>query len=241
MAQVHHEYQQIKPFQQLDKNVWLYLVGNHNPICILNRHTQTYIERESPIDVSYHFVDTFALVVTTQVVKREHPLEPVIHLVDEKGVGDEGLSMGRTASVATVAALRCLGQGKKGDEMAQKMLVMFKNPKEHADYLTSPRCVFHAMRGLSSIRYQVENFVTKVTYPPEDTFVERASVLGVLLLNREFGDLRVYIAPQGNEKEELHGCPKQSWARLDSCAVGHDFAYQRPYCYGFPGINMSND
>ena len=76
-----------------------------------------------------------------QVVKREHPLEPLVHLVDEKGVGARGTHMGRTASVATATALRALGTGKKGDETAQKMLAMFTNPKEHADYLTSPRCL----------------------------------------------------------------------------------------------------
>lgn len=74
-----------------------------------------------------------------QVVKREHPLEPLIHLVDDKGVGGRGSHMGRTASVATATALRGLGPSKKGDETAQKMLAMFTNPKEHADYLTSPR------------------------------------------------------------------------------------------------------
>lgn len=73
------------------------------------------------------------------MVKREHPLEPLVHLVDEKGVGARGTHMGRTASVATATALRALGTGKKGDETAQKMLAMFTNPKEHADYLTSPR------------------------------------------------------------------------------------------------------
>ncbi len=73
------------------------------------------------------------------MVKREHPLEPLVHLVDEKGVGGRGSHMGRTASVATATALRGLGSGKKGDETAQKILAMFTNPKEHADYLTSPR------------------------------------------------------------------------------------------------------
>lgn len=73
------------------------------------------------------------------MVKREHPLEPLVHLVDEKGVGGRGSHMGRTASVATATALRGLGSGKKGDETAQRMLAMFTNPKEHADYLTSPR------------------------------------------------------------------------------------------------------
>lgn len=83
----------------------------------------------------------------TKVVKRKHPLEPVIHLVDDKGAGGKGLSMGRTASVATAAALRGLGPSKKADEMAQKMLSMFRNPKEHADYLTSPRCVYMCARA----------------------------------------------------------------------------------------------
>lgn len=73
------------------------------------------------------------------MVKREHPLEPVIHLVDDKGAGGRGVHMGRTASVATATALRGLGSGKRGDELAQKILAMFTNPKEHADYLTSPR------------------------------------------------------------------------------------------------------
>lgn len=63
----------------------------------------------------------------------------MIHLVDEKGAGGRGLHMGRTASIATAAALRGLGPGRRGDEMAQKMLAMFTSPKEHADYLTSPR------------------------------------------------------------------------------------------------------
>lgn len=48
--------------------------------------------------------------------------------------------MGRKASVATATALRGLGPVKKGDDTAQKMLSMFKNPKSHADYLTSHRC-----------------------------------------------------------------------------------------------------
>ena len=74
-----------------------------------------------------------------QVVKREHPLEPLIHLVDEKGVGGVGVHIGRKASVATATALRGLDSAKKGDATAQKMLSMFKNPKEHADYLTSHR------------------------------------------------------------------------------------------------------
>ncbi|CAM9106884.1 unnamed protein product [Phaeothamnion confervicola] len=73
----------------------------------------------------------------TKVVKRQHPLEPVIHLVDEKGTS--GTHMGRTASVATAAALRGMGPSKKKDELAQKMIAMFRNPKEHADFLTSAR------------------------------------------------------------------------------------------------------
>lgn len=73
------------------------------------------------------------------MVKREHPLEPVIHLVDEKGVGSRVLHMGRTASVATAKALSHLVTPPRGDDMARKMVAMFGNPKEHADYLTSPR------------------------------------------------------------------------------------------------------
>ena len=83
-----------------------------------------------------------------QVVKREHPLEPLMHLVDEKGVGGKGIHMGRKASVATATALRGLGSAKKGDDTAQKMLSMFKNPKEHADYLTSSRYVGPGLVGL---------------------------------------------------------------------------------------------
>lgn len=79
-----------------------------------------------------------------QVVKREHPLEPLTHLVDDKGVGGRGSHMGRTASVATATALRGLGTSRKGDETAQKMLAMFTNPKEYADYLTSPRYFTHS-------------------------------------------------------------------------------------------------
>ena len=71
----------------------------------------------------------------TKIAKREHPLEPIIHLVDDKGT--RGSAMGRHASVATAQALRGLGPSKKKDELAQKMVRMFKNPKEHADYLTS--------------------------------------------------------------------------------------------------------
>lgn len=70
----------------------------------------------------------------------------MIHLVDEKGVGGKGVYMGRKASVATATALRGLGPAKKGDDTAQKMLSMFKNPKEHADYLTSQRCAAYTVK-----------------------------------------------------------------------------------------------
>ena len=73
------------------------------------------------------------------MVKREHPLEPVIHLVDDKGRGGKGVHMGRKASVATATALRSLVPRDKSNEVAQKLLSMFTSPKEHADYLTSPR------------------------------------------------------------------------------------------------------
>lgn len=92
-----------------------------------------------------------------KVVKREHPLEPLIHLVDDKGVSGRGLHMGRTASVATATALRGLGPGKKGDETAQKMLAMFKSPKEHADYLTSPRCRMHTTHRRSKAEVQAHS------------------------------------------------------------------------------------
>lgn len=69
----------------------------------------------------------------------------MMYLVDDKGVGGKGLHLGRRASVATAAALRGSGSAKRGDELAQTMLEMFKNPKEHADYLTSPRCVLRGM------------------------------------------------------------------------------------------------
>ena len=72
-------------------------------------------------------------------MKRNHPLEPVIHLIDGKGEGSQGVQIGRKASAATATALRCLDPAKKSNEMAQKMLAMFTNPKGHADYLTSPR------------------------------------------------------------------------------------------------------
>lgn len=65
--------------------------------------------------------------------------------MDEKGVGGKGLHMGRTASVATAKVLHNLGTSKKGNELAQRMLAMFTNPKEHADYLTSPR--YESARG----------------------------------------------------------------------------------------------
>eukprot|EP00903_Cladosiphon_okamuranus_P015625 g14428.t2 len=73
----------------------------------------------------------------TRVAKREHPLEPVIHLVDEQGSGRPGGHMGRTASMATATALSSLQPGRKHDEMAQRVIRMFKTPKEHATYLTS--------------------------------------------------------------------------------------------------------
>lgn len=73
-----------------------------------------------------------------QVAKREHPLDPVIHLIDDKGTGSKVVHMGRTASAATASALRSLTLGRKGDEVARKMVNVFTSPKEHADYLTSP-------------------------------------------------------------------------------------------------------
>lgn len=45
--------------------------------------------------------------------------------------------MGRTASMATATALSSLQPGRKHDEMAQRVIRMFKTPKEHATYLTS--------------------------------------------------------------------------------------------------------
>mmetsp|Transcript_5507 Transcript_5507/g.8315 ORF Transcript_5507/g.8315 Transcript_5507/m.8315 type:complete len:407 (+) Transcript_5507:380-1600(+) len=45
--------------------------------------------------------------------------------------------MGRHASMATNIALRNLGPQKKRDDLASKMIRMFKEPKEHADYITS--------------------------------------------------------------------------------------------------------
>ncbi|CAM9583356.1 unnamed protein product, partial [Laminaria digitata] len=92
----------------------------------------------------------------TKVVKREHPLEPLIHLVDEKGVGGKGVHMGRKASVATATALRGLGSAKKGDDTAQKMLSMFKSPKEHADYLTSQRFAKDLMRLCRGVSHLYE-------------------------------------------------------------------------------------
>ncbi|CAM9508427.1 unnamed protein product [Ectocarpus sp. 4 AP-2014] len=99
---------------------------------------------------------TIELQKQTKVVKREHPLEPLIHLVDDKGVGGRGSHMGRTASVATATALRGLGPSRKGDETAQKMLAMFTNPKEHADYLTSPRFAKDLMRLCKGVSHLYE-------------------------------------------------------------------------------------
>lgn len=62
----------------------------------------------------------------TRVAKREHPLEPVIHLVDEQGAGRTGAHMGRTASMATASALSNLQPGRKHDELAQRIIRMFK-------------------------------------------------------------------------------------------------------------------
>lgn len=62
----------------------------------------------------------------TRVAKREHPLEPVIHLVDEQGSGRPGGHMGRTASMATATALSSLQPRRKHDEMAQRVIRMFK-------------------------------------------------------------------------------------------------------------------
>lgn len=62
----------------------------------------------------------------TRVAKRDHPLEPVIHLVDEQGAGRPGGHMGRTASMATATALSSLSPGRKHDEMAQRVIRMFK-------------------------------------------------------------------------------------------------------------------
>lgn len=70
----------------------------------------------------------------TKIVKREHPLEPVIN-----EVGNDGTTrtfMGRHASMATANALRSFPLKEK-DKLAQKMIGLFKNPKAHAEYLTS--------------------------------------------------------------------------------------------------------
>ncbi|CAM9837623.1 unnamed protein product [Scytosiphon promiscuus] len=75
----------------------------------------------------------------TRVAKREHPLEPVIHLVDEQGSGRPGGHMGRTASMATATALSSLQPSRKHDEMAQRVIriELTRTPKDHATYLTS--------------------------------------------------------------------------------------------------------
>lgn len=62
----------------------------------------------------------------TRIAKREHPLEPVTHLVDEQGSGRPGGHMGRTASMATATALSSLSPTRKHDEMAQRVIRMFK-------------------------------------------------------------------------------------------------------------------
>ncbi|CAM9309797.1 unnamed protein product [Chrysoparadoxa australica] len=103
-------------------------------------------ERDAAITALEYEVQRLAneLQTHTKVVKREHPLEPVIHLVDERGT--RGTHMGRSASMATATALQGLGPSKKKDELAQKMISMFRNPKEHADYLTSQRFAKDVLR-----------------------------------------------------------------------------------------------
>eukprot|EP00953_Heterococcus_sp_UTEX-ZZ885_P017931 10027-Heterococcus_DN1.PRE.4 len=58
--------------------------------------------------------------VQTQLsaLKRAHPLEPIIHMVDENGT--RAANMGRHASLATTTALNALPAVRKKDELAQK-------------------------------------------------------------------------------------------------------------------------
>ncbi|CAM9183256.1 unnamed protein product, partial [Choristocarpus tenellus] len=69
------------------------------------------------------------------IQKRLHPLEPVIHLVDDKKTKTK--MIGRRVSVATASALQSLAPLQRCDSVSVKMIEMFKRPEVHANYLTS--------------------------------------------------------------------------------------------------------
>ncbi|CAM9679230.1 unnamed protein product [Chrysoparadoxa australica] len=74
------------------------------------------------------------------IIKRLHPIEPVIHLVDGNGTkqAPSHLLIPRFLSVSSHSHTYALpGPAKKRDELSQKMLRMFKSPEKYADYLCS--------------------------------------------------------------------------------------------------------
>ncbi|CAM9963654.1 unnamed protein product [Ascophyllum nodosum] len=73
--------------------------------------------------------------VGNNIQKRAHPLEPIIHLVDEGKT--KQYAIGRRVSMSTASALDGLGPMRRKDSMAAQMMVMFKKPNTHTAFLTS--------------------------------------------------------------------------------------------------------
>eukprot|EP00611_Tribonema_gayanum_P002767 TRINITY_DN1209_c0_g1_i4.p1 TRINITY_DN1209_c0_g1~~TRINITY_DN1209_c0_g1_i4.p1 ORF type:complete len:193 (+),score=61.05 TRINITY_DN1209_c0_g1_i4:213-791(+) len=96
-------------------------------------------EKDVAVSALNHEVQRLTDEVQTQFKesKRAHPLEPVIHMIDD--MGTRAANMGRHASVATSAALNALPGPRKRDELAQKIISMFKHPEHYTDYLASER------------------------------------------------------------------------------------------------------
>jgi len=84
------------------------------------------------------------LQANTKVAQRTHPLQPIIHVVEEGGNTSVN-RMGRHASVATSSALSKM-PAHRTDELTPRMISMFKSPLDYVDYLKSPRFARDVLR-----------------------------------------------------------------------------------------------
>jgi len=74
---------------------------------------------------------------STKVARREHPMTPVIHVVEDGGATIQN-RIGRHASVSTSNVLSNIPT-QRTDELCPRMINMFKAPLDFVDYLKSPR------------------------------------------------------------------------------------------------------
>jgi len=75
---------------------------------------------------------------STRVVRREHPLQPVQHMISDKGSSSR-MRMGRSASITTSNILEAMPEQARTPTMAlcEKIISVFQAPADHTHYLQS--------------------------------------------------------------------------------------------------------